>query len=40
MLLAPAGTPQGVVDRLSVEVGGIVYDPAITTRLQDLVVRS
>ena len=36
MLLAPAGTPQGVVDRLSAEVGKIVRDPAMATKLQDL----
>jgi tripartite-type tricarboxylate transporter receptor subunit TctC len=36
MLLAPAGTPQGIVDRLAAEVGRIVREPAMTTRLQDL----
>ncbi len=36
MLLAPAGTPAGVVDRLSAEVGRIVRDPAMAAKLQDL----
>ena len=36
MLLAPAGTPQGIVDRLSAEVGKIVRDPAMAAKLQDL----
>jgi tripartite-type tricarboxylate transporter receptor subunit TctC len=36
MLLAPAGTPQAIVDRLSTEVGKIVREPAMTSRLQDL----
>ena len=36
MLLAPAGTPPGVVDRLSAEVGRIVRDPAMAAQLQDL----
>ena len=36
MLLAPAGTPPGVVDRLSAEVGRIVRDPAMAAKLQDL----
>jgi tripartite-type tricarboxylate transporter receptor subunit TctC len=36
MLLAPAGTPQPVLDRLSAEVGRIVREPAMATRLQDL----
>jgi tripartite-type tricarboxylate transporter receptor subunit TctC len=36
MLLAPAGTPQGIVDRLSAEVGEIVREPAMAAELQDL----
>jgi tripartite-type tricarboxylate transporter receptor subunit TctC len=36
MLLAPAGTPQGIVDRIAAEVGKIVREPAMTTKLQDL----
>ncbi len=36
MLLAPAGTPPGIVDRIATEVGKIVRDPTMTTRLQDL----
>ena len=36
MLLAPTGTPQGIVDRLSAEVGKIVREPAMTAKLQDL----
>jgi tripartite-type tricarboxylate transporter receptor subunit TctC len=36
MLLAPAGTPQGIVERLSAEVGRIVREPATTAKLQDL----
>lgn len=36
MLLSPAGTPQGIVDRLSAEVGRIARDPAMATKLQDL----
>ena len=36
MLLAPAGTPPGVVDRLSAEVGKIVREPAMAAKLQDL----
>jgi tripartite-type tricarboxylate transporter receptor subunit TctC len=36
MLLAPAGTPPGVVDRLSAEVGRIVRDQAMAAKLQDL----
>ncbi|GGC53655.1 exported protein [Siccirubricoccus deserti] len=36
MLLAPAGTPQEIVDRLATEVGKIVREPAMAKRLQDL----
>jgi tripartite-type tricarboxylate transporter receptor subunit TctC len=36
MLLAPAGTPTGIVDRIAAEVGKIVREPAMTTKLQDL----
>lgn len=36
MLLAPARTPQPIVDRLSAEVGRIVREPAMARRLQDL----
>jgi tripartite-type tricarboxylate transporter receptor subunit TctC len=36
MLLAPAGTPQGVVDRLAAEVAKIVREPAMAAKLQDL----
>jgi len=36
MLLAPAGTPQGIVDRLSAEVRKIVHESAMTKKLQDL----
>ena len=36
MLLAPAGTPPDIVGRLSAEVGRIIREPAMTTRLQDL----
>jgi tripartite-type tricarboxylate transporter receptor subunit TctC len=36
MLLAPAGTPQPIVDRLSTEVATIVREPAMARRLQDL----
>ena len=36
MLLAPAGTPPGIVDRVCAEVGRIVRDPAMAVRLQDL----
>ena len=36
MLLAPAGTPQDIVDRIATEVGKIVRKPAMTTKLQDL----
>jgi tripartite-type tricarboxylate transporter receptor subunit TctC len=36
MLLAPARTPQPIVDRLSGEVAAIVREPAMAKRLQDL----
>ena len=36
MLLAPAGAPQVIVDRLAAEVGRIVRDPAMAAKLQDL----
>jgi tripartite-type tricarboxylate transporter receptor subunit TctC len=36
MLLAPAGTPQAIVDRLAAEVGRIVRGPAMAAKLQDL----
>jgi tripartite-type tricarboxylate transporter receptor subunit TctC len=36
MLLAPAGTPPGIVDRVSTEVGRIVREPAMAAKLQDL----
>ena len=36
MLLAPARTPSGIVDRISAEVGKIVRDPAMTRKLEDL----
>lgn len=36
MLLAPAGTSPGIVDRLSTEVGAAVCDPALARKLQDL----
>ena len=36
MLLAPAGTPPDIVGRLSAEVGRIIREPAMTTKLQDL----
>lgn len=36
MLLAPAGTPQDIVGRIATEVGRIVREPAMTTKLQDL----
>ncbi|MCO6419499.1 tripartite tricarboxylate transporter substrate binding protein [Siccirubricoccus sp. KC 17139] len=36
MLLAPAGTPQGIVERLSGEVARIVREPGMTAKLQDL----
>jgi tripartite-type tricarboxylate transporter receptor subunit TctC len=36
MFLAPAGTPQPIVDRLSAEVAKIVREPAMTAKLQDL----
>jgi tripartite-type tricarboxylate transporter receptor subunit TctC len=36
MLLAPARTPQPIVDRLSGEVAAIVREPAMARRLQDL----
>ncbi|SDB74955.1 Bug family tripartite tricarboxylate transporter substrate binding protein [Belnapia rosea] len=36
MLLAPAGTPQALVDRISTEVAKIVREPTMTTKLQDL----
>jgi tripartite-type tricarboxylate transporter receptor subunit TctC len=36
MLLAPAGTPQGIVDRIAAEVGKIVREPAMNTKLQEL----
>jgi tripartite-type tricarboxylate transporter receptor subunit TctC len=36
MLLAPARTPQPIVDRLSSEVAAIVREPAMARRLQDL----
>jgi tripartite-type tricarboxylate transporter receptor subunit TctC len=36
MLLAPARTPQPIVDRVSAEVATIVRDPAMAQRLQDL----
>ena len=36
MLLAPAGTSQAIVDRLSTEVRKIVHEPAMTAKFQDL----
>lgn len=36
MLLAPAGTPAGIVDRIAAEVARILREPAMATRLQDL----
>jgi len=36
MLLAPPRTPQPIVDRLALEVGRIVREPAMARRLQDL----
>jgi tripartite-type tricarboxylate transporter receptor subunit TctC len=36
MLLAPARTPQPIVDRISAEVAKIVREPAMTARMQDL----
>ncbi|TCH98980.1 tripartite tricarboxylate transporter substrate binding protein [Roseococcus sp. SYP-B2431] len=36
MLLAPARTPQPIVDRVSAEVGKIVREPAMAARLRDL----
>ncbi|MBS7810146.1 tripartite tricarboxylate transporter substrate binding protein [Roseococcus pinisoli] len=36
MLLAPARTPQPIVDRLSEEVGKIVREPAMTRRLEEI----
>jgi len=36
MLLAPARTPQPIVDRISAEVAKIVREPAMAARLQDL----
>jgi tripartite-type tricarboxylate transporter receptor subunit TctC len=36
VLLAPAGTPQGIVERLSAEIRRILREPAMTTKLQDL----
>ena len=31
-----AGTPQGIVDRIAAEVGKIVREPAMNTKLQEL----
>lgn len=36
MLLAPARTPQGMVDRVAAEVGRIVRDAAMAAKLEDL----
>lgn len=36
MLLAPARTPQPLLDRVAAEVAAIVREPAMTRRLQDL----
>lgn len=35
-LMAPAGTPQPIIDRLNTELGKILADPAIVERLQGL----
>ncbi|MCB4822710.1 Bug family tripartite tricarboxylate transporter substrate binding protein [Roseicella aerolata] len=36
MLLAPAGTPPAIVDRIATEVGRIVREPAMSAKLQEL----
>lgn len=36
MLLAPAGTPRDILDRVASEVARIVREPAMTAKLQDL----
>jgi tripartite-type tricarboxylate transporter receptor subunit TctC len=36
MLLAPAGSPPEIVERLSAEIGRIVREPATTVKLQEL----
>ncbi|WP_149541055.1 tripartite tricarboxylate transporter substrate binding protein [Siccirubricoccus phaeus] len=36
MLLAPAGTPAPIVERVATEVGRIVREPGMTAKLQDL----
>lgn len=35
-LMAPAGTPQPIIDRLSAETMAVTRDPAVVTRLRDM----
>ena len=36
IVLAPAGIPRGIVDRLNAEIGNALRDPAVASRMSDL----